>query len=557
MQYITTFWHRLSETLNQERVMRHVVIVSFAIVLCFVCLSINRGIGFSDESWYLVLLRDHVAKNASAWPLFFSWLPNNLLVIRMITVGLLFTGSMLFGYGMYSYFKVQFKLSQKSIIPLMMFGFIGAFCFLPPICLVPCYYWFNHFIFSSGIGSALLCAKRGKVGIGWAWLSGFFFGFLFFIMPSNTPIILFVAAFIIFNPNPWHRLIGFGVGMACAILVYSLAIQSLAEFYLMIQQSLHDSPDFLGSHGITQMIVWIIKTVKFIITNIFIVAALIYFLRRHIDEISVKRETLSIWVSLIVIVSFTIIPYFEGLVWGVKYGIYPSEIISVLFIWFILETQNELISQDWSVLTLLFISPILASFGTNVPFSIRGTIYIGTFYGTAGLLFVLSPFCARFRIYMCLAVVLLTFGFVTTFFRPNWSTDMSLSKNIIPLSEIGIQKRTRITPEMSTMISEAKKFIGFSNNVVVKGQQSWGFVYLLDLHPLSYSAIPYESQILKAIEESGMRELVFIESSKDLFSESFWSEINTKWKTEKVREFDGKFKFYRLNRISILPHFKK
>jgi hypothetical protein len=132
---LTTLWHRLAEVLNQERVMRQVVIVAFAIVFCVVYFSINRGIGFADESWQLVLVRDRVSVGALIWALFFSWLPDNLLVIQMVTVGLLLTGSLFFGYGLYSYFKVQIKLSKESLIPVMLFGFVGNFCFANAIIL--------------------------------------------------------------------------------------------------------------------------------------------------------------------------------------------------------------------------------------------------------------------------------------------------------------------------------------------------------------------------------------------------------------------------------------
>jgi hypothetical protein len=262
------------------------------------------------------------------------------------------------------------------------------------------------------------------------------------------------------------------------------------------------------------------------------------------DEINVKGKSLSILFFLLIIVYFTI-PYLKA----PEHGIYSAEILAVFFGWFILETRHELTLQEWSAFTLLLVAPIFASLGTDVPFSIRGTIYMGTFYGTAGLLFVLSPFCARFRIYMCLALALLTFGFATNFFRPNWSTWTSLSKNIIPLSEIGIQKGLRVTQDISTMINEAKNFIGLSKNVVVGDVNSWGFVYLLDLRPLIYEWKPPESQIFKAIEDSSMRELVFIESSKNLFSAAFWSKVNSKWKIENIRELDGQFKLYRFSRI--------
>jgi hypothetical protein len=549
IQRVTICWKNLSDVFNQERMIRHVVIMSFAIILCVVCLSINRGIGFHDESRDLVLLRDHIAINSSAWPLFFSWLPNNLLEIRMVTVGLLFAGSLFFGYGMYSYFKVRFNLPKTSILLLSMFAFIGAFCLGNLVCLVPNYYWFNHFIFASGIGLALLSTNSGKVGIWWAWLSGFFLGFLLFIMPSNTPIILFVAAFIILHTNPWQRLIGFVVGVICAIVVFTLMIQSLAEFYLMIKQTLGSNTGHSSTHGIRQMISWSINTVIYIITNIALITILIYFVRRQMDEINIKRELLSIWVLLLIIVYFSI-PYIMGLLKGVPNGVYPAEILAAMFGWFILETRHKLTLQEGSAFALLFVAPIFASLGTDVPFSIRGTMYMGTFYGSAGLLFVLSPICARFRIYMCLVLALLTFGFVTNFFRPNWSTGGSLSENIIPLSEIGIQKGVRVTPDMITMINEARNVIGLSKNVVVGDVHAWGFVYLLDLQPLTYEWKPPESQILKAIENSGMRELVFIESSQNLFSASFWSEISTKWKIENVRVLDGQFKFYRLSRVS-------
>lgn len=543
MLFLTTFWNRVSNVLNQERVLRNLATVTFAIVFCVVCLSINRGIGLRDESWYLVLLRDQVAIGGSAWPLFYSWLPDNLLVIRMVTVGLELAGSFFLGYGIYSYFKIQFNLSYNSIVPLMIFGFIVTFCSgATAICLVPFYAYSNHFIFAVGIGSALLCAKSEKVGIWWAWLSGFVMGFLLFIMPTNMPIILVVAIFIILKPNPWQRLIAFTVGLVFAILIFFLLIQSPPDFYMMIKQAMEATSENSSTHGIKQMISWMIATTHYIVSNILMVAALIYLLRRQMDKISIMREPLLLLVCLLIIVSF-LIPYLLGFV---NYnGVFQGYIWAILFVWFILEARQELTLMDKYALALFFVSPIFASLGTDVAFSGRGSFYMGIFYGSGALLFVLSPYCARLRAYVCLVLLLLTFGFVIHFYRPNWEGE-SLSKNIINISEIGIQKGIRITPQMISMINQARNFIGESRNVVVGSPEAWGFVYLLDLQALMYIFKPSESQIIQKINGSGMRDLIFIESSQELFSASFWSEINTKWKVDNVREIEGQFKFYRL-----------
>jgi len=225
-------------------------------------------------------------------------------------------------------------------------------------------------------------------------------------------------------------------------------------------------------------------------------------------------------------------------------------LLAALFGWFILEIRHQLTLQEWSAFALLLVAPIFASLGTDVPFSIRGTMYMGTFYGAAGLLFVLSPFCARFRIYLCLAILILTMGFVSNFFKPNWSTGRSLSENILPLSEIGIQKDIQVTPDISEMIKEAKNFMGSSKNVIGSDVRSWVFIYLLDLQPLTYEWKPTESAIMEAVEESGRHEVVCIEQSGKIYSESFWSKIIAKWKVVNVLELDGEFKFYRLSRIS-------
>ena len=544
-----SFWHRSSELFNQEQMLRLVVTLSFTTVLCIVFLSINRGIGFADESWYLVLLRDHVAINSSAWPLFFSWLPNDIVVIRTVTVGLYILGSLFFGYGMYSYFKVRFNLSKASIFLLSMIAFIGAFCFSNAICLVPNYVASNHFIFASSIGFSLLSAKNGKTGIWWAWLSGFFIGFLAFIMPSNIPIIFFVVLFIIVTQNPQQRLIGFTLGVACSFFAFSLLIEPLPEYYLMIKQSLIPKTGFSSRHGIKQIITWTIKALQYIVTNIAIITALIYFLRRQVDESNINREPLLLGIFLLIIVYFAF-PYAIGFTKGIEHGIYPAEILAALFGWFILETRHKLTLQEGCALTILLVSPILACLGTDVPFSIRGTIYIGTFYGAAGLLFVLSPFCARFRIYMCLALGVLTLGFVNNFFKPNWSTQETLSENITPLSQIPIHHRIQVTPDVAAIMSDAKHFVGSSKHVVGSDVLSWVFVFLLDLRPLTYEWKPTEPQIIKAIEESTVNEIVCIEQNGKLFSESFWSEIKAKWTIKSVHDLDGQFKFYRLSRIS-------
>jgi len=73
-----------------------------------VAYSLKRGIGLNDESWYLVLLRDRVAVPGSSWNLFFAWLPDDLVVIRLATVGMLFVGCMVFGCGVVHWLNNSF-----------------------------------------------------------------------------------------------------------------------------------------------------------------------------------------------------------------------------------------------------------------------------------------------------------------------------------------------------------------------------------------------------------------------------------------------------------------
>lgn len=547
MAFMTTRWHRFSDVLNQERILRQMVAALFMLVIGIIFLSINRGIGFTDEAWYLVLLRDQVTMGGSSWPLFFTWLPDSPLLIRLATVGLIFLGVLPFGWGLYAFFKDSLRLPERSIAPIVMTGFIGAFAFGNAVSLVPCYYWLNHFMFSSGIGFALLSGRSGKTGVLWAGLSGFVFGLLVFVMPTNTPFVLFVLVFIMLTPSPWQRLIGFAIGATVAVILYFLVIQSPADLYLMVQKTLHDAD---STHGIRPMLDWFKKSVLYMVNDILMVAVLIYLLRRFVDAAGIKREPITILVASLAIVLLTLIPYVCGLVCGTLYGINPAEPLAVVFVWMVLEAQDKLKLREWAALAALFVAPFFASLGTNVPFSVRGTMYMGTFYGAMGLLFVLSPSGARFRMYMSLLLGVMVLGFAINYFRPNWSTGISLSANTVPLSEVGIEKGIRVSPGTYGRIKEAREFVGSTKYAAINDfRGSWGFVYLLNLRPLVYNYNPREHDILMAIEASGENEIVLVEYDKKVFSRSFWLGINGKWQIQNARNIGNEFKFYKLRRV--------
>jgi hypothetical protein len=544
MKYLTTALHRCSRLLSQELIMQLVVALLFFIVFVVLFYSVPRGIGFADESWFLTLLRDQSVLAGSSWPLFFPWLShNNILVVRLVTLSLMLAGNLVFAYGIYSFFKEKLNLSKHSTIALAMVGFIGVFCFIPPVCLVPYYAISNLFIFQVGIGFALLSATGGRL---WAWASGFSLGFLMFIMPTNIPILLFAAMFFYTHQNRWQRLILFVIGIICAFIIYFVLVQSPSEFYAMVLQVIRESPG--PAYGIKPMLFWSVDTIKYVMLRIVMLSLLVYFLRKRMDDVDDALDILKV-VVLLLLVGYFANTYARGLIHGPKYGAYPAEIIAVLSGWLILETRHTFDRQEWMALLLVAIAPILASLGSAVPFSVRGTAYMGTFYGVISLILVLSPYCARFRLQMCLVLMLVTFGFVIGFFRPNWSSGESLSKNNIPI--LNINKEIRISQKMSIRINEVKDFIGVSGSVALSDPRLWGFIYLLDLKPMAYEFRPNEVYLMRGINKLTKNELIIIESREKPFSELFWFEINSAWKIKNMRQFDDGLKIYCLIRSAL------
>lgn len=536
-------WYNKEKYLFERvQVFRSCVSIAFAVTLGTVVCSIPRGLGYSDESWYLILLRDQISTPGSTWSLFFARLPQNILAIRVITLIMIAMGNAVFGYSVYAFFRKKFNLSSTVIVPLVMVAFIGSFCFGNAVCLVPCYSQLNHFIIQIGIGFTLLGAAGAS---GWFLLSGLSLGFIPFVMITNTPILLVAPAFILCTQKKIGILF-FLAGALVAFLFYFTVVQSPAAFQQLIQDGLSQTHKN-SEHGLLPMIKWSVSTVRYVMVDIIMVSFMAYFLKQRIQVTSGKIDGLS-GVALLILAAYFLMPYLVGRAYGLPAGIYTAESIAVLTGLLIVDVRRRFGRQDWAAIALLVTVPVLAALGTDVDFSIRGARYIGVFWGTLGVCFLLSSEGASLRMFGCGALALMALGFVVNFFSPNWSTRESLSKCTASISDL--VPNITVGSIFAQRVSAIKNYIGESRDVVISDRELWHFVYLLKLNPLSYDfdcSDPIRgSKFTKLVSDK----LIMVERLTHPFPAAFWSEIGVAWRVDDDQQIDNEIKVYRAVRKS-------
>lgn len=117
------------------------------------------------------------------------------------------------------------------------------------------------------------------------------------------------------------------------------------------------------------------------------------------------------------------------------------------------------------------------------------------------------------------------------FFKPNWSTRDSLSKNIVPVSELcpGL----KVSPDMAARLKAIENYIGKGKAVVANNEQFWCYIFLLGLKPLSHHcSFGNHDAVMGKIKGLREDELFFIEEKRLPFAQTFWSRLETQagWK---------------------------
>lgn len=487
------------------------IVVSVSVLL-IQFLSLKNNLIFSDEGWYLVLLRDIPHFGSSRFHLLFNNVfQNNIYLIRVFCWCLLFLGSVVLSLGLTSYIK---KSSHDKSWYIFLWAFISVM--LGQMYIHDCpslnYITLNIIVAELSIGCLLLGLSRGNFV--YYLLSGFIISALVPIMITNTVIIPLMCIVILLLSNTRWRYCGiFVVGIGLFLVFYFTVIERPSSFFEFVQEETGNVISRGGAHyGIVFFVKWLINAGLFIFKQL-IVALAIYatyqFMKQHTFTYN-RFNKCKIWIAVILIVGvfffFHSFLHISPLGDATYEGFY-RKLLGFKYIYWVLLfillldaiVQQRLLDSNKMILGLfLFIVPICLAFGTNVTFYVRGVVYM----------MFLTPIIVYLSSYKSIYIKGIVFGVFLFFYcsminnvfnGTNWHGE-TLFGNKICVEQIGINQHINIDEYYINKINSCKKHIPQSETIILSSE-NWGIVSLLDYKPITYE---FDVMRLDSIEFSEM-----------------------------------------------------
>lgn len=448
---------------NPEKLL---IVILSCISLLLIFWSVNRGVLFSDESWYLL----HTAENQSVffthWYSYYAALFfKEITLLRIETIFLLLISSGICTYILFH--RETNALTEKTFL----FGLtiVGVYCFQSPVQYVPNYMTLNSILLNVSFGLFYLECTTSKDSKIPSLLNGFLHAQICFIMPTNTLLIAFQLVFYEFVFKKRDKSIFYILGIFGGILIYFMFFQSAAKFIADFNFHLSNMV-FDTYHGGSVIQKWLIETILYLakwIAISFIVFKLI------------KQEKRGI--QLLGFVFLTCVLLWDLFLMEQEYhNIHSASYLICLPLIFLFEqwkTTED--NRKWMIIAALGYA-IVCSFGTNVPFYIRLSMYtfpliLCTYY--LGRLSKIVYLKKLFYIFILLTASLFIFK---GFFTRGWQ-DYVISEQSTPVRTIHIEKNIKLDDERLEQVKEIQIVIPRKSNVIISYQPYYGFVYLLDL----------------------------------------------------------------------------
>ena len=450
-------------------------IIYALVTISIVVWSLNRGLGFYDEAWYLMHLKNFAQGSSSEWHSYAKLIfPEDLLSIRYYTFSGLILSGIVITLGFISYYR------QFSILTLLPITISGLFLFGAPVQIVPSYITFNIFIFNTGIGFYLfmLSGKTILKKYIWGVLTGFIFGKLFFIFITNSPYIFFLFVLILFMKQHRkymkHYWIALTVGIFLSVIFFFVMIKSFSDYMndFTIAFSRFSASE---THNTSMIKRWLFSTISYFSFNVILPSFILFFIMIA-NNLSKTNRFLALSFFTIYFVHPVIINFFfDNLNINTPTPIY---ILSVFILLMFIEKGDW---QNTIVIVLLLLIPIFASFGSDVRFVVRSALYLTPLILLISIMVKHEPFKKITLIFHGIflsALILFSTDYLST---PGWGGYI-IKDQKIKLESIGIDVAIKLDKNKIEEIEELKSLIPSHSSVIINDIKYWGYVYLLDLN---------------------------------------------------------------------------
>lgn len=518
--------------------------VFFALLIIgFTLWTFNKGLTMIDEAWYLYLIKDNPQGATSSN--FFKFLGNafngDIYITRVFTFAMVSIGKIVFAWGLYKYFKDSFALKPRDYILILTFLFIGFSVFGIKINFVFSYLNMNSFLLMCSLGFLLIAfARQNAASMILYYVSGFLIGLVIFIMITNAPIIGLLGILILLVSK--KRLAGFGLyaaGVVSSVVFYFVFIEPFSVFFayefLPNIETVHKA-GYAKGYGIRPMIYWGYFAFEQIVLYAFGGALMVLGLTKFSSTYNIHKFTSSVWFYGFSLALMFSLFFISNVVFN-QQKIAPFIPFMILFLLLVFEyvkaqketgkPKDHIFFGNIALFVFLFIIPVFLSLGTNVPFIIRGGSYIAFLLP---IIFLLSVKCLKKQHYYYVFVVIIGVfmaRFVTTPNQSNWA-GLIYTHQTEHVRDLGINQNIKLDKNHYENLSELRRFVNAGDPVVFSSIFMWGYPYLLDMRPISYSFRFNKANIFRNLhsEAHTLSKLFLLEDKSEPFFEGFFDELN-------------------------------
>ena len=417
-------------------------------------LALRNNFTFTDEGWYMCLMRDMPHIGVTRFHLLIGNLFGNNVYANRLTCWLLqIIGSLVLAYGLWLWMEIPNSFTGKKASSFL---FLWGVLYLGQLCIVQWpsfnYITLNKIIVEIALGCVFIGLSRQKLA--YLVFSGFAIAFLFPVMITNVILIplLYVLVFLL-SSQKWKDIGGFTVGIILFFVYYFVYVESPKEvFAFLIDQTGKTVQRGNNEYGLTWLLLQMGESLLYL-SKCFFVAVFLYggyyLIVRKNCFLCMKRWQLII----LAILSMFILLYawiYVSPVYNFPYKVLHTYYWQNDLYWislFLLLLANlvdgEMQKKELLIVCLLSLCPLCLSIGSNVHFHYRGGYY---------LLFVAPAlvYLAYKRSFVWKASLLSAFGLCFCLFLlniiggGNWEGQRYFGNNHIPVNSIGVNQNLKL-----------------------------------------------------------------------------------------------------------------
>ena len=462
-------------------------------------LALRNNLIYSDEGWYLCMLRDlpnDPSLGSRFFLLFKNVFHNNVYLIRVTCWALSLLSCGILSYGLLS--LTVHSADRKA--RLAWWFLIFSTLYYGQLFIVACpsfnYITLNKIAAELGLGFLFIGLSREKA-YPFLLLSGFFASFLFPIMATNLSLIPFLVIAICLMSKRERILrncLFFFMGMVLFALYYCLFVETPSEVLAFFRTNTSDAVSKGDAqYGFLFYLKWMGGTILYLL-KCFFVGGILFFGGRLIKRVAASWSELIVWMFIgafsgcVLLVSYLFIPPtfpFPSRQFGSFY--WPNDLwwilLSALLIAMAFDKQY-LRKQEVVVILLLTLTPLCLSLGSNMDFYVRQNEYVFLIVPAIVYLTIHYKKSALWRVAF-FSIVLLKMGLFAVEARGhNWNGDAFFGKHI-PASSIGIDQQINLTQRDVDLLTDFERVVPQGETVLIDSQ-NWSVVVLKDYKPVSY-----------------------------------------------------------------------